>query len=93
MSVEIEIPSEYLGPVSGDLASRRGLIASTEPKQNATVIIAEVPLSSMFGYSTDIRSMTKGQGGFSMEFLAYRKAPSNVQEDVIAASKLESAKS
>jgi len=84
MKVEIEVPTTFQGSVSGDIASRRGLITETEMKANAAILIAEVPLANMFGYSTDLRSLTHGQATFSMEFGSYRKCPSNVQEDLIA---------
>jgi len=92
MRVEIEVPSEFQGPVSGDLASRRGMIVSTELKANATVIIGDVPLANMFGYSTDLRSLSQGQATFSMEFGAYRKSPSHVQAEVIEARQKEADK-
>ncbi len=83
MKVEIETPSEFQGAVSGDISSRRGLITGTEVKTNLTVITAETPLSNMFGYSTDVRSMTQGQATFSMEFLTYRQIPSAIQEEIL----------
>jgi elongation factor G len=84
MKVEIETPTQFQGGVSGDVSSRRGLIINTEMKPNATIITAEVPLASMFGYSTDLRSLSQGQASFSMEFHCYRRAPGNVQEEVVA---------
>jgi len=83
MKVEVEVPTEFQGPVSGDIASRRGTITGTEVKGNLTVMTAEVPLAKMFGYSTDVRSMTQGKATFSMEFGAYRRCPRSVQEEVI----------
>ncbi len=92
MKVEIEVPTDFQGPVVGDLNSRRGMILGTEMKSDGTVISAEVPLSRMFGYATDLRSMTQGRGTFSMEFACYRPAPRDVQEEVIAnARKLKQA--
>ena len=91
MKVEIETPTDFQGSVSGDLSSRRGMISGSEVKANSAVITAEVPLSSMFGYSTDIRSMTQGQATFSMEFLTYRPVPGNVQEEILAALRKEKA--
>jgi elongation factor G len=84
MKVEIECPVDNQGPVVGDVTSRRGIIMGTEAKSDVTNILAEVPLSEMFGYSTDLRSMTQGRGTFSMEFSCYRRAPRDVQEEVIA---------
>ena len=87
MKVEIEVPSQYQGPVAGELTSRRGLIVSTEVKGNFATIEGEVPLAETFGYSTDLRSMTQGQGTFTMEFAKYRRVPSNIQEEIIAEKK------
>ena len=84
MKVEIEVPTQFQGAVTGDLSSRRGLVVSSETKTNVAVIIVEVPLANMFGYSTDIRSLTQGQGTFSMEFACFRQAPRNIQEEIIA---------
>ena len=86
MKVEIEVPTDFQGSVVGDLNSRRGIITSTEPRGEATAISAEVPLSEMFGYATDLRSMTQGRGTFAMEFGCYRQAPRSVQEEVVAAA-------
>ncbi|MBI4716881.1 MAG: elongation factor G [Planctomycetes bacterium] len=83
MKVEVETPTQFQGSVTGDLASRRGLITGTEMKPNAVVILAEVPLANMFGYSTDLRSQTQGQATFSMEFACYRRTPANIQEEII----------
>ena len=87
MKVEIEFPTEFQGGVTGDVVSRRGIIVTTEQNGNVTVLIAEVPLAELFGYSTDLRSQTQGQGTFSMEFAKYRKVPTNIQEEVIAEAK------
>jgi elongation factor G len=83
MAVEAEVPTEFQGGVAGDLASRRGMITDTEIKGNVVIIKAEVPLANMFGYSTDLRSMTQGRGNFAMEFAAYRRTPQSVQEEII----------
>jgi elongation factor G len=83
MKVEIEVPSEFQGSVTGDMASRRGFITATEIKTNAVFILAEVPLANMFGYATDLRSMSQGQATFSMEFASFRRAPTSVQEEII----------
>jgi len=87
MRVEVEVPGEFQGAVAGDLASRRGLIHAADAKPDVTVLIAEVPLANMFGYATDLRSLTQGRGTFSMEFACYRPAPRDVQEEVIARAK------
>ena len=87
MKCELECPEDYQGDVVGDVIRRRGLIGSTDIRDGVSYVIAEVPLAETFGYATDLRSMTKGQGTFTMELLNYRKCPSNVQEDVIAERK------
>jgi len=83
MSVEIEMPAEFQGQVIGDLNSRRGIILSTENRDNYTVVQAEVPLSSMFGYATVIRGMTKGMGTFSMEMSRYSRVPIKISEEIL----------
>ena len=93
MRVEVEIPTEFRGSVTGDLASRRGMVTSAELRGGDTVVVAEVPLGCMFGYSTELRSMTKGKGEFTMEFLEYRRVPLSIHEEVIAKQKAEMAKS
>ncbi len=87
MKVEIETPSEFQGSVTGDLSSRRGIVMSTEMVGNLAKIEAEVPLASTFGYSTDLRSMTQGQGTFTMEFAKYKRVPAKIQEEIIAERK------
>ncbi len=84
MKVEVEVPTALQGPVAGDLSSRRGLIHATELRGAVTVISADVPLANMFGYATDLRSVTQGRGTFSMHFARYKQAPRDVQEEVIA---------
>ncbi len=92
MKVEVEVPTEFRGSVTGDLSSRRGSIMSAELRGSDTVVLAEIPLATMFGYSTDLRSMTQGKGTFSMEFLEYRRVPVSIQEEIIATKKAEMAK-
>ncbi len=92
MKIEVEVPTEHQGPVVGDLTSRRGIVQGTEAKSDVTVILAEVPLAEMFGYATDLRSMTQGRGTFSMEFAHYKQAPRSVQEEVVAKAKEAAAK-
>jgi elongation factor G len=87
MKIDIECPEDYQGAVVGDLISRRGLITSTETNDGLGIISAEIPLAETFGYATDLRSMTKGQGTFSMELKTYRQTPRNVQDDIISSKK------
>ncbi len=87
MKLEVVTPSENMGDVIGDLNKRRGLIEGTGERNGATVINAKVPLSAMFGYVTDLRTITSGRATSSMEFSNYAQAPNNVQEDVIAKAK------
>ncbi len=89
MKVEVEVPVEFQGGVSGDLASRRGLINGTDVKSGIVTIDAEVPLANMFGYSTDLRSLTQGRGNFTMEFASFRKMPNSFQEEIIAKAQKE----
>ncbi len=77
------------GRVVGNIAARRGLISDTEMKGNAAIITAEVPLANMFGYSTDLRSLTQGRAAFSMEFACYRRTPQTVQEEIIERTRKE----
>jgi len=87
MKVEIEVPTQFQGAVAGELNSRRGLIIATEVKGNIATIEGEVPLAETFGYSTDLRSMTQGQGTFTMEFAKYRRVPTAIQLEIIAEKK------
>ena len=87
MKFEVEVPSNYQGSVAGELTSRRGMIVATEMIGSTATIEAEVPLAETFGYSTDLRSMTQGQGTFTMEFSKYRRVPSSIQEAIIADKK------
>ena len=82
MKVVVETPEEHMGDVMGDLNSRRGRILGMEPEADGRVIYAEVPLGEMFGYATDLRSMTKGRANYTMEFECYREVPKNVQEAI-----------
>ena len=84
MDVEVTVPEDYMGDVIGDLSSRRGHIKHMEPRGGIQVITARVPLSEMFGYSTNLRSMTQGRGNYSMQFAAYDEVPKSVSEEIIA---------
>jgi elongation factor G len=83
MKVEVETPDDYMGDVMGDLNSRRGRIMGMEGRGQSQLIFAEVPLAEMFGYATQLRSMTKGRASYSMEFECYREVPKNVQEQIV----------
>jgi len=91
MKVEIECPEIYQGDVVGDVTRRRGVIQSTDTRDAISYIVAEVPLSETFGYATDLRSMTKGQGTFTMELAIYRAVPRNLQDDIITERKKQQA--
>jgi elongation factor G len=80
MKLETTVPEEYQGPATGQINQRRGVITGTTTIEGNVTIEAEVPLTEMFGYSTDLRSATKGKGEFSMEFAKYQQAPRNIQE-------------
>ncbi len=84
MKVEVEVPDNFLGDVMGDLNSRRGHIEGMDSDNGLAKVTAKVPLETMFGYATDIRSKTQGRGIFSMEFSNYAEVPRNVAEGIIA---------
>jgi len=83
MSVEVVTPEEYMGDVMGDLNGRRGKVEGMEPRGNAQVVSAHVPLSEMFGYSTDLRSKTQGRATYTMQFSHYEQAPKSIAEEII----------
>ena len=83
MKVEVEMPEENMGDVIGDLNRRRGQVNSMDDAHGAKKVTAMVPLAEMFGYSTDLRSMTSGRGTYSMEFDHYGEVPSNVADEII----------
>ncbi len=83
MKVEIEVPEEYMGDVIGDINRRRGQVNSMEDQHGVKKITAFVPLAEMFGYSTDLRSMTQGRGTYSMVFDHYEEVPNNIAEEII----------
>ena len=84
MDVEVVTPDDYLGDVMGDLNGRRGRVQSMEARAGAQVVRAQVPLSEMFGYATDLRSRTQGRGVYTMTFDHYEEVPKNVAEKVIS---------
>ena len=83
MKVEVVTPEDYMGDVMGDLNRRRGLIQGMDDTPSGKVIRAEVPLGEMFGYATDVRSMSQGRASYSMEFSKYAEAPANIAEAII----------
>jgi elongation factor G len=84
MSVEVTTPDEYMGDVIGDLNSRRGRVGGMDQRGNSQIVRAHVPLSEMFGYSTDLRSRTQGRATYSMQFDSYQQTPASVQEEIVA---------
>ena len=87
MAVEVVTPEEYLGDVMGDLNSRRGRVEGLEPRGNAQAIRARVPLATMFGYATDVRSMTQGRATFTMQFDRYEEVPQSIASEIVSAAK------
>jgi elongation factor G len=87
MKVEVEVPEDNLGGIMGNLISRRGQIEGQQSESGQAKVVTKVPLETMFGYATDIRSMTQGRGVFSMEFSHYDDVPKNVAETIIAKNK------
>ena len=86
MKIEVTVPELYYGDVLGDISRRRGLVVGETSKNNAKIVEAEVPLSEMFGYVTDLRSMTQGRGNYSMQFDHYGETPRYVQDEIIKKS-------
>jgi elongation factor G len=84
MSVEVVTPEDYMGDVIGDLNSRRGRVGGMEQRGNSQVVRAQVPLSEMFGYATDLRSRTQGRATYTMQFHSYQQTPASVQEEIVA---------
>ena len=89
MKLEIECPTPFQGSVVGDLTTRRGMVTATETVGAGARIEGEVPLAETFGYATDLRSVTQGQGTFTMEFARYRRVPPSIEREVIAERKRE----
>lgn len=83
MKVEVSAPEDYQGNVLGQINQRRGIIQGTTTNDSFTTVEAEVPLSEMFGYSTELRSATQGKGEFTMEFSRYAAVPRNIQEELV----------
>jgi elongation factor G len=83
MNVEVSTPDDYMGDVMGDLSSRRGKLGGMEQKGNSQIIRAQVPLSEMFGYATDLRSRSQGRATYTMQFDSYQQMPSAAQEEIV----------
>jgi elongation factor G len=83
MGVEVVTPEEYMGDVMGDLSSRRGRIEGMEARGNTQVVRAQIPLSEMFGYSTDLRSRTQGRATYTMQFNSYQQVPEAIASDIV----------
>jgi len=83
MKVEVEVPEEYMGDVIGDINRRRGQVNSMEDRHGLKIVNAFVPLAEMFGYSTDLRSMTQGRGTYAMEFDHYEEVPANIAQEIM----------
>jgi elongation factor G len=83
MKVEVVTPEEYMGDVIGDLNSRRGMVQGMEDSPAGKIIKAEVPLSSMFGYATDLRGATQGRANYSMEFAKYNEVPQSIADSIV----------
>ena len=90
MKIEVTVPEQYYGDVLGDIARRRGLVTGESQRSNAKIIEADVPLSEMFGYVTDLRSMTQGRGNYVMQFDHYGECPRYVQDEIIKKSGMSS---
>jgi len=83
MKVEVVTPEDYMGDVIGDLNRRRGMVHGMEDGPAGKLVNAEVPLAEMFGYATDLRSMSQGRASYSMEFEKYNEVPSNIAKEII----------
>ena len=87
MKLQVVTPMEFAGPVQGDISSRRAMIENAEQRGNTQVIDATVPLANMFGYSTELRSLTQGRATYTMEPHSYAQVPAMVQAEILAALK------
>ena len=86
MAVEVVTPEDYLGDVMGDLNARRGRVEGLEPRGNAQAVRARVPLATMFGYATDLRSTTQGRATFTMQFERYEEVPQSIAGEIVSAA-------
>jgi elongation factor G len=88
-SFEIHVPDEYMGDIMGDMSRRRGVLGMQPHADGGQVVSAEAPLSEMFKYATDLRSMTQGRGSFTMNFERYEDVPQDVAKKIIENAKIE----
>jgi elongation factor G len=84
MKVEVVVPEEYMGDVIGNLNSRRGRVESMDSRPGTQIIRAAVPLSEMFGYATELRSLTQGRATYTMHFSCYEEVPKALSEEIVA---------
>ena len=84
MAVEVVTPEDYMGDVIGDLSARRGQVEGMEQRGTSQVIRAQVPLSDMFGYATDLRSRTQGRATYTMQFNSYQEVPESIAREIVA---------
>jgi elongation factor G len=84
MGVEVVTPEDYMGDVIGDLSARRGRVEGMEQRGNSQQIKAQVPLSDMFGYATDLRSRTQGRATYTMQFHSYQEVPESIAREIVA---------
>jgi elongation factor G len=89
MNVDIMVPDEYMGQISGDINSRRGRVMGMDSKGKLQILKAQVPLAEMFKYANDLRSITGGRGTYSMRFSHYEEVPAKVASTIVAQSKKE----
>ena len=87
MKIQVIAPASFLGDITGDVSSKRGVIREMSDRFSTKVIDAEVPLSEMFGYATTLRSITQGRGNFTMEFDHYAEVPNSVAQQIIEGRK------
>jgi elongation factor G len=92
MKLETAAPIEFQGSVMGQINQRRGIIANSQTNEGFCIVEADVPLTEMFGYSTDLRSATQGKGEFTMEFLKYSPVPKSMQEEMVKKHREKKAK-
>jgi elongation factor G len=87
MKIQVIVPDNFMGEVTGNVNAKRGRIESMDDRPGLKVVNAKIPLSEMFGYATELRSMTQGRGSFTMEFDHYEPAPNNVAQQIIEGKK------